>query len=232
MAAAFNSAGTVTRVVGATSINYTGITVGSGSNRALVLFMTFGANVSGDTFTATWDSGGTNQTMTLIGKGQENTWSRWSYAWGLIAPTSGNLTLAVSWTTSSDARACAADVTEADQTGGVTTFRNFTTANGNTATPTVSITSASGNIPMACCVNSDGAVTARSNTTIGEGTSGDPPLWSQYDAAASGTTVFTWSMTSNTWGAIGFDIVAAGGGGGGDTGWGLRLAGQRNRHIA
>src|SRR5882757_895390 len=88
-----------------TSFNSTAITVGTGSNRALVCVVT--VNVFSATqptgLTAVWDSGSTNQSMSLIASGTDqntNGNNNKVYIFGLRNPTSGNKTLAFSWTNS------------------------------------------------------------------------------------------------------------------------------------
>jgi hypothetical protein len=202
-----DSSGVGTRVVSATSMAYTGITVGSGTNRALVFAIYFDANVS--SVSAVWDSVGANQTMELIGSKKENTWNRYLYLFGLVAPASGNKTLSVSWTTTSTARGGAASFTGVNQSGGTASFADFTGADGSSATPAVSIPSASTDLAIAAHGSSDGAASARSHTSVFEGYSGDPPCMMQYADPGSATVDFTWTITSSTWGAAGCNLKAA-----------------------
>src|ERR1700674_83973 len=78
--------------VSGTSFTSTQFTVGSASNRALVVTVAFAGATSAQT--ATWDSGGTNQAMSV-----HSTNGGLTVIFTLVAPTSGNKTLSVSWTT-------------------------------------------------------------------------------------------------------------------------------------
>jgi hypothetical protein len=128
MAVAVDAASTsFTFVQAVTTSSNTKQTVGSGSNRALVVVVC----LDGTSISATgvhWDSTGTNQAATLI-TSIVNGAIRIEL-WGLVAPTSGNKTLKV------DLSAAATDFwvssvafTGVDQTGGVTSFAHANTGN-------------------------------------------------------------------------------------------------------
>lgn len=119
-----------------------GITVGSGSNRALVALLQF--DVDPGTVTVTWDSGGTNQSMTLIEKLVNSGGTGCAILFGLVAPTSGEKKVLVSWAnTVTDNFFAAISFTGVNQTGGTTTFYNATSAqNSSTAGFTLTVTSA------------------------------------------------------------------------------------------
>ncbi len=203
----FNSAGTAQHTtVDSTSFNYTGITVGSGANRALVFAVTFMASVTG--VTAVWDQGGTNQAMEFIGSQKQNQWDVWIYWFALVNPTPGNNTLAVNWTTAVAAAFEAADFEGVDQTGGVTSFAGFAGASGATASPGVTITTAVGDIAVAGTTNDLANVTGRSHTLIGDYASAQPVLYTQY--SDTGSAAFSWTCSASVkWGAAGFNLVAA-----------------------
>jgi len=121
MSVAFDAAGTAASFGSATSFDYTGITVGTGSNRCLLLYIQFTVAVTG--ISANWDSAGTNQAMTQLqfqNYGGSNTTN--DYSFYLLNPTSGNKNLHVSWTTATFTHAIGFSVTGANQTGGATTF--------------------------------------------------------------------------------------------------------------
>lgn len=229
MAVALNNTGTVSRVISATSLSYTGLTVGSGSNRALIGNLNADAAIT--SVTMTWDSGGTNQSMASIGSNKENTWNRWSFANGLVAPTSGNKTCSVSWTTSSTVRFAMSDYTGVDQTGGTTSFAGVTGNNGSSNTASVNVTSTSSDLALAMAINSSGSAATESHTQLQEATSGDPPIYTQYTTAGGSPVAFTWTFSgSTTWGALGFNIVASGGAAAA-SGYGMLRASYRNRSI-
>lgn len=137
---------TGTKSYQASGVNYTGITVAAGSNRALVLALCFDIGSNPSAVAATWDSGGSNQAMTLIASRNATNNGKSSYLFGLVAPATGNLNLLISWTGGANVFAAAMAFNGVDQTGGVTSFPHSTS--GTTATLTV--TSATGNKVMAC----------------------------------------------------------------------------------
>jgi hypothetical protein len=126
-----------------TSATYTGITVGSGIHRALVVSLNFGYNTGTppSAVSVTWDSGGTNQAMTQIVSGNNGSNGE-AQLWGLVAPTSGNKTLAVSWTGNAEVFIVAESYTQVDQTGGATTFPHSAVTSVNMVNPKITITSA------------------------------------------------------------------------------------------
>lgn len=129
-----------------TSASYTGITVGSGSNRALVVTLSWDQafpSVAPSSVTAVWDSGGTNQSMTSIINQTTAGTAPQVTLFGLVAPTSGNKTLLVSWTTSAPVWVDAISFTGVNQTGGATSFPNST---GAVNAATLNVTSATGNM--------------------------------------------------------------------------------------
>jgi hypothetical protein len=147
VAVTVDAVGTEKFTASGTSASYTGITVGSGSNRALIALINFG-HTSGpndpSSITATWDSGGTNQAMTQLALFTPGS-SGASGIWGLVAPTSGNKTLAVSWTTANESYIAGISFTGVDQTGGTTSFPNAATGSATSLT----IPSAVGDIGVA-----------------------------------------------------------------------------------
>lgn len=129
------------------------LTVGTGANRALVAYITLLASGAAPTgVTAVWDSGGTNQSMTLIDSftnaSDFGASPQLVLMFGLVAPTSGNKTLTISWTNSANYSIGAASFTGASQVGGTTTFANAThtqdvTGTSTTATSTITSTATS-----------------------------------------------------------------------------------------
>lgn len=162
MAVAFDAQGKVASASGATvaTLSGTPITVGSGSNRALLVCLNFGATINFPTaITVTWDVGGTNQALTAVTNASaHDTVVAASNAWyGLVAPTAGAKTLTASWT---GARACvmgAISFTGVDQTGGTTSFPNGVgTVTTSNVTGTVTITSAVGDMTVASHMDDGG----------------------------------------------------------------------------
>src|SRR5258708_7607822 len=121
MAVVFDAQGTTNAASGATpvtSIDFTNLTVGTGSQRALVVPVLFSANVT--SLTVTWDNTGTPQPCTLIGAASDTGAQIFAKLYGLVNPTPGAKTLHLAWTTTSDVYVDAVSYTGVDQTGGAT----------------------------------------------------------------------------------------------------------------
>lgn len=133
-----NATGTKLYAPSGTSASYTGITIASGTNTVLLVVITFDTNAVIGGVSCTWDSGGTNQSMTSIvntAQGKD------CFIFGLVAPTTGNKTLAVSWTGTVRPFIDAIAYNSANQTGGTTTFYGGVTGAG---VATVNVSSAVG----------------------------------------------------------------------------------------
>lgn len=127
-----------------TSQNYTGITVGSGSHRALAVLINFdNAGMVVSAVSAVWDSGGTNQSMTQLVAGLVEI----PYIFGLAAPISGNKTLALSWSGASRIFVDAVSFINVDQTGGATSFPG---AQVGSAVATLTVPSAAADMVICC----------------------------------------------------------------------------------
>lgn len=220
MAVAFDANSTAqSNVTATTTITHNNLTVGSGSNRALVVFLAFGgASAIPASLTVTWDSGGTNQACTAIA-GTTNTTaglSAGTILYGLVAPTSGNKTLAVSWSGAQEAHCAALSVTGADQTGGATTFPNGTTSGATATSSTITVTSASGNLPCALAIQNIGNWSTNNQTLILNDNTG-PNVGQQTQRAAGASTVtFTGGIGGGSfqYQTSGVDIAAAAAAGG------------------
>lgn len=141
MAVSVNATGTAGTGV-ATTTGFTEaaatITIAAGSNRVLCLVLQLSAKPTVNP-TATWDTGGTNQIMTLVGAPQgESDNLGFCYIYGLIAPTTGAKLLKVSWvTTSATFTYCLVAYNGADQGSAGGTFRNFQSNNPASAASAV-----------------------------------------------------------------------------------------------
>lgn len=203
-----------------TSLSLSNITVGSGTNRALILWLCFDffGGSAPTSISATWDSGGTSQAMSLITSQQDGAGVEIISAYGLVAPTSGAKTLLVSWTnTAAGVEMFAESFTGVNQTGGVTTFANAVTLTGtknsnvNENTSPLAVTNASGDMVIwGWCT--DGSINSTSQTQVWVA---DNTTTDGGGARAAGTGA-SLSATANLsgnvgapYGAIGFDIVAA-----------------------
>ena len=191
-----------------TQLDLTSLTIASGSNRALLATLLLDS--ANDTPTLNWDNGGTPQAMTSIGFIAAGSGRLWFF--GLIAPTTGNLTLRASWSTSQGAMLHAIAFEGVDQTSVAVAFPHFTSDTQSSATPAIVITSATGNftVGVACSSNDPTSPTQTENffnDQIGLSSDGSR-------ATGAATVTHQWSLTSTTWQTIGVDILASGGGGG------------------
>jgi len=147
------------------AINHSNITVGPSANRALVVQLVW-SNKAITNESVTYDSGGSNQSCTLIKEANTLGTVGRAALYGLVAPTSGKLTLNATWTGLSDVYIAAASFSGVNQTGGATTFPHSatgTTLGGSSVS--VAITSAAGNAVVAVCA-SDVDVSSVNNTQI------------------------------------------------------------------
>jgi hypothetical protein len=145
-----NAVGSKLYTASGTSATYTGITIAAGSNRALVVTISWdGPATTPTAMSMTWDSGGTNQAMTRIVTsdpgGHTGTQSE---LWGLVNPVVGNKTLAMSWTSAAHGFISSIAFNGVDQTGGATSFPNSTSS---TSAMTLTVTSATSDFVVCCC---------------------------------------------------------------------------------
>src|SRR5882672_4522275 len=105
MAVAFDAVGTDTSGNSATTNDNSTLTVGSGSNRALIVFVTHN-NVAITAETVRWDPAGANQLMTLIGTQLEAIDNTRVSIYGLVNPASGNKIIRTAWTGAADFYVC------------------------------------------------------------------------------------------------------------------------------
>lgn len=214
MAVALDATGTNQNTGGTpgTSFSYTGLTVGSGSQRGLVFVVGLDSNaVSG--LSAHWDSAGTNQAMTLLASQALAGGTGVGYVaiFGLANPTSGAKTLSLTWTTSTQCTCAAVSFTGVDQTGGTTSFPHAASNTGTTGTTaSVTITSATNNMVVAMHASQFQAMNSVNNTQIFL----DGTLTGNYGAnRAAGAASVSMTATlaaSDIWGSVGTDILAAG----------------------
>jgi hypothetical protein len=179
-------------------------TVGVGSNRVLLIgLVTEATSGSPPTApTANWDSTGTNQSMLLLhtqtdtGNAQIS-----SFLFGLVAPTSGLKTLSVAGlTATTDSMACYIAFTGADQTGGVTTFKNATGSFVSSGlTVTESPAANSGDAVIGLFGGNDGTPTVNQTAwapaTL---TTAAVDFWISNYALATGTMAMTMTQGSST----------------------------------
>jgi hypothetical protein len=194
----------------ATSADLASMTVGSGANRALIAGLFFDAAVS--VVAVHWDSAGTNQAMTQIGTATAGSGSTLCnvYLFGLVAPTSGNKNLHVTWTGTADGYATAISWTGVDQAAAATSFINFNSSTNSANPSTITITTTSGNATVEYGGNhgvNDG--TATTQTLWSEDHNGTPNQWASYALSVSGSTAYSETVTAGTSNVeCGCDIVA------------------------
>lgn len=193
----------------ATTVSNSNLTVGSGSNRALVAQLMF-STTTVTSVTCTWDVGGTNQSMTLIQSASNGVAER-AELWGLVAPTSGNKTLTCSWTGSSnDAMLNATSFSGVNQTGGATTFPNATNATGTSTSPAVTVTSAAGDAAIdATAARQNYSAPLKSQLFI-DNVHGSVIAAAASWASGAASVNFGWTIgASTTWVEVGTSIKAA-----------------------
>lgn len=200
------------------NVDLTTLTVGSGPDRALVALVAYVATSGvSQTISATWDPGGANQTMALIG---ELNWSstRFIRLYGFSGSpvlASGNkvLRFGTSAGCNSDFYCDAISFTGASQAGGSTTFHNFNQNSGSDSTASVSITSASGEIVVAAesCnnVSGFGISTVNNSLIFVDNTSGTISASGNYAAGAASVSMTATLITQLSFGAVGLSILAS-----------------------
>lgn len=176
------------------------LTVGTGSNRALVVTIVYNFAVTQPGgFSVVWDSGGANQTVAPIISITSGHGNFTAAMYGLVAPVSGAKILTVSWTNAvQDFFIDAISFTNVDQTGSTTTFSNATSVDTNGSLLLVgSVTSQVGGMVVSCgqMSPSPGAGGAPTGTSIfSDGTSGGfINAMAEYDAGASPTKDIGWT---------------------------------------
>jgi hypothetical protein len=207
---------TATSATPGTTLTITNLTVGSGSNRAMALLIMWQSGSVPPVTTCQWDDAGTPQAMTLVtGTNSANGSSSMATSiYGLVAPTSGNKNLKVSWTGSFEAHAVAISFTGVDQTSVAVAFPHGVAVNKTTSTAspasTGAITSATGNMVISGFGDNSATHSGLSGTTIVIDDSGPNfgVAFSYNNGAATVTQTCNLS-TSATWAAFGCDILAA-----------------------
>jgi hypothetical protein len=221
MAVAFDAKSTEFFVGFDTEVLDSSLTVGAGSNRALVVAVLFSAADPGTT-SVIWDVFGTAQNMTLLDQFDSSSFTGTFGSapislrlYGLVAPTSGNNILAIDTVNNCQIDGIAVSFTGVLQTGGTDTFANAGHATGTSASASVTIASATGDMLVGQYI-----INAFSNISAYNGTE----LYSSFfNVSANGanrapgaaSVAMTATLGSSTlWGAQAVNIVAVAGGGG------------------
>lgn len=188
-----------------TSQDYAQITVGNGAT-SLLVGIGWGAVVS--SVTVTWDNGGTNQAMSLIGSVTNGTLMGSLY--GLVKPTPGAKTLHVAWTTGATLQIDSVSFTGSDITGGRTTFYGATTNTGTGQVTTVTTPAVAVGDAAVDTVFGGGVITNPTQTNIDGGSGGVDVNEAMSRASGAGLPItFSWSINiSVPWGEVACGIRA------------------------
>jgi hypothetical protein len=129
--------------VAANSLSLSTLTIASGSNLALLAKIVWNNNSLPPGFGIKWGS----QTMQLIGTVVDSADFACAAIYGLVNPATGNQTLTASWTTAStEGGYFAGEVySGVNQTGGATSFANFTTTSSTGTSTPITVTCGSTN---------------------------------------------------------------------------------------
>lgn len=124
-----------------TSISYNNITVGNGSNRALVAMLSFGASgtTSPTNITCTWAGTSMSQIFGTLSSANNGIHEAATILFGLVNPASGKQTLACSWTSSQTIIINAISFTNVNQAGGQRSFPNGTEFSSNSSASTITL---------------------------------------------------------------------------------------------
>lgn len=194
-----------------TAINCSNLTVGTGTNRALVCVIVWSGLVS--TPALTWDNGATNQAMTAITNATAaNGTSVSVQMYGRVAPTSGAKQLRATWTTARDVYVNCTSWTSVNQTGGTTTFPHGIGGTGTGTTGQgVTVTIAAGNATMGVFGTASAVTISSVNNTQTFLNNAAANIDGAGNRAAGATTVAMTATYSGSavWAAAGCDILAA-----------------------
>lgn len=184
----------------------TTLTVGSGANRVLTVFVSYNSTAAISSSTVTWDG-------VSMGEPIVDVFSAGNFIgaaiYCLANPVSGNQTLSVNFSAGTlvSISAVAASFTGANQ---ITPCQNTNTLLDFTGTTaSLAVTSATNDIPIAMFVRNDGGGSNNGTTIF----SSDAPgvadgLYSAYTTGVSSFT-FTATAASQVWEAAGLDIASA-----------------------
>jgi hypothetical protein len=189
------------------------MTVSSGTDRVLVCGIAI-PDTTGTPSAVTWDQGGTGQAMTSLGTPVRGGTTGSAFLYGRIAPTSGLHTLRVAGLgAAAEIFVFCKEFTGANQTGGATTFPNYTTNSGTGTGSTVSISSATNNMTVEITSGPQVMTISGTATQIFVNNAGSATSAGASYKAGSASNTHTWSLAGSVnWVVAGVDIVSAGGG--------------------
>lgn len=189
-----------------TNLNFTNQTITGGlSNSALVVVITQTTSTNLTGMTLHWDSAGTNQLMAQVSNDTLANAQTWVF--GLLAPTSGNKTLALSWTGTGQVLVSSLSLKGVNQTNNATAFQHATNATGSSITPIVVVTSQVNDLVVSAWASTGIFTGVFSGTAIYSNNGGS--AWDgagSYDVG-SASVMATATTTSNTWLGASIDVV-------------------------
>ncbi|MDE2096639.1 MAG: hypothetical protein KGL39_05275 [Patescibacteria group bacterium] len=198
----------ITYTASTLTISDTNLTIAAGSNIVLVYELDLAINTV--TPTCNWDAAGTPQAMTLIGSANNSGLTAQLY--GLVNPHTGNKTLTCTWaTTSTNAAVYGTSWNGANQTGGATTFPNFTSATGTSTTANVAGTAPSSGVAIDSATNNTANLSAPTQISLVNNNANSIDVAQSY---ATSSVTFQWTVSaSSPWVDVATGIAPAGGGG-------------------
>lgn len=220
MAVAFDAQGTEFFANPGTEVLDSSLTVGTGSNRALVVAVLFTGADPGSPTSVIWDVFGAAQSMTLLDTIDSSSFSVSispisMRLYGLVAPVSGNHILAINTFNSCGIDGIAVSFTGVLQTGGTDTFANAGHATATSASASVTIASATGDMLVGqYLANTFSAISAYNGTELYTSFINAGANGANYASGASSVAMTATLTGSLLWAAQAVNIVAAGGGGG------------------
>jgi hypothetical protein len=164
---AFDAAGALTLGAASATYDYTNLTAGT----ATALIAIVQAEVSGGTTvdSVVWDQGGSNQSMTFIGRVIAQSTNRRTELWGLVSPAAGNKTMRVTLGAPATCYMCAASFTGSSTASVAAAFTNVTTNQATAATTIdVVVTSGATHIVVAASTDDTGSPSSVSMTGAGD----------------------------------------------------------------
>ena len=191
------------------TLTLTTFTVDTGSNLCLIAILH--TRVVAGTVTANWDSAGTPQAMTEVGTGVAGTFA-FVRVFQLANPAVGNLSMVFSWTgTGSVSTLGAVAFSGAD----CASAGNVVTATGSSTTPsTGAVTSTATGATVGAETSAGNDITAETLTPVYRNNTQSFQNAGVTYTLGNADNTHSWTIGSNTWGAIGFHIPAAAAAGG------------------
>jgi hypothetical protein len=190
---------------------YTGLTTGVSLSNGAVLFFVFAdTHVTGGA--ATWDG----VACTLVASGQTTTTFGRIEIWALspIGAHTGAKTFSYSWSSGGSVQTeiIGLSFTGVDQTGGVTSFPNGTSATGSSVGTSITVTSAVGDIALAGHVIDVSTFNSVNNTQVLlDNTPNNIGTAANRAAGAATVTLTGTQAATGTWASVGVDVKAGGG---------------------